>query len=108
MQTIETYNFKNKKALVRVDFNVPLDEKLNVTDDNRIKAAIPTLKKILNDGGSVIIMSHLGRPKNVPEDKFSLKHIVTSLSRLLGVEVKFSSDCVGAATKALSDALKPG
>ncbi len=108
MQTIETYNFKNKKALVRVDFNVPLDEQLNITDDTRIKAAIPTLKKILKDGGSVIIMSHLGRPKNIPEDKFSLKHIVPSLSKLLGVEVKFSNDCIGAATKVMSDALKPG
>lgn len=108
MQTIETYNFKNKKALVRVDFNVPLDAQLNITDDTRIKAAIPTLKKILDDGGSVIIMSHLGRPKNVPEDKFSLKHIVAPLSKLLGVEVKFADDCIGVATKAMSDALKPG
>ncbi len=108
METIDTYNFKNKKALVRVDFNVPLDDKFNVTDDTRIRAAIPTLKKILKDGGSLIIMSHLGRPKNIPENKFSLKHIVTPLSNLLGVNVKFSTDCIGAATKALIPALKPG
>jgi phosphoglycerate kinase len=108
MKTIDSYNFKNKRALVRVDFNVPLDDKFNVTDDTRIRAAIPTLKKILNDGGSLIIMSHLGRPKNVPEDKFSLKHIVAPLSKLLGVDVKFANDCIGAATKALTSALKPG
>jgi len=108
MNTINTYNFKNKKVLVRVDFNVPLDDKFNVTDDTRIRAAIPTLKKILSEGGSVIIMSHLGRPKNVPEDKFSLKHIVAPLSKLLGVDVKFSTDCIGAATKALTSAMKPG
>jgi len=108
MKTIDSYNFKNKKALVRVDFNVPLDAQFNVTDDTRIRAAIPTLKKILHDGGSLIIMSHLGRPKNLPEDKFSLKHIVAPLSKLLGVEVKFANDCIGAATKALASALKPG
>lgn len=108
MKTIDSYNFKNKKALVRVDFNVPLDDKFNVTDDTRIRAAIPTLKKILNGGGSLIIMSHLGRPKNLPEDKFSLRHIVAPLSNLLGVEVKFSKDCIGAATKAMTTALKPG
>ncbi|HTB32808.1 MAG TPA: phosphoglycerate kinase [Bacteroidia bacterium] len=108
MKTIDSYNFKNKKALVRVDFNVPLDENFNVSDDTRIRAAIPTLKKILNDGGSLIIMSHLGRPKNVPEDKFSLKHIVGPLSKLLGVEVKFSKDCIGTATKELCSSLKPG
>lgn len=108
MKTIDSYNFKNKKALVRVDFNVPLDAQFNVTDDTRIRAAIPTLKKILNNGGSLIIMSHLGRPKNLPEDKFSLKHIVASLSNLLGVDVKFSNDCIGAATKAIAAALKSG
>lgn len=108
MNTIDSYNFKNKKALVRVDFNVPLDDKFNITDDTRIRAAIPTLKKILNGGGSVIIMSHLGRPKNLPEDKFSLKHIVAPLSKLLGVDVKFSNDCIGSATKAMTSALKPG
>lgn len=108
MKTIDTYNFKNKKALIRVDFNVPLDENFNITDDTRIRAAIPTIKKILNDGGSVIIMSHLGRPKNVPEDKFSLKHIIPTLNKLLGVNVIFSPDCIGAATQAHCAALKPG
>ncbi len=108
MKTIDSYDFKNKKALVRVDFNVPLDENFNLTDDTRIRAAITTLKKILNGGGSVIIMSHLGRPKNLPEDKFSLRYIVTPLSKLLGVEVKFSKDCIGAATKEQCAALKPG
>ena len=108
MKTIDSYNFHNKKALIRVDFNVPLDDKFNITDDTRIRAAIPTLKKILNGGGSVIIMSHLGRPKNLPEDKFSLRHIVAPLSKLLGVDVKFSKDCIGAATKELCASLKPG
>jgi len=108
MKTIDSYDFHNKKALVRVDFNVPLDDKFNITDDTRIRAAIPTLKKILNGGGSVIIMSHLGRPKNLPEDKFSLRHIVAPLSKLLGVDVKFSKDCIGAATKELCSNLKPG
>src|SRR5579863_2857681 len=108
MSQFTDHSFANEKALVRVDFNVPLDDKFNITDDTRIRAAIPTLKKILDGGGSVIIMSHLGRPKNLPEDKFSLKHIVTPLSKLLGVDVKFSKDCIGAATKALTSALKPG
>lgn len=100
MQTMDSFNFANKKAFVRVDINVPLDEDFNITDDTRICAAIPTLKKILNDGGSVIIGSHLGRPKGAT-DKFSLKHVLPRLSELLGVEVKFSSDCIGeeAATK---------
>ena len=75
MQTIDNYNFKNKKALIRVDFNVPLNEKFEITDDTRMRAAVPTIKKVLAGGGSVILMSHLGRPKNGPEDKFSLKHI---------------------------------
>jgi phosphoglycerate kinase len=108
MKTIDSYDFHNKKALVRVDFNVPLDDKFNITDDTRIRAVIPTLKKILNGGGSVIIMSHLGRPKNLPEDKFSLRHIVAPLSKLLGLEVKFSKDCIGASTKELCASLKPG
>ena len=75
MQTIDNYNFKNKNALIRIDFNVPLNEKFEITDDTRMRAAIPTIKKVLAGGGSVILMSHLGRPKNGPEDKFSLKHI---------------------------------
>src|SRR5579872_3736108 len=99
MKTIDEYNFKNKKALVRVDFNVPLDERFNITDDTRIRAAIPTLKKILSEGGLLILMSHLGRPKNLPEEKFSLKHIITPLSSLLGLQVMFANDCIGANTK---------
>ncbi|MEM7297644.1 MAG: phosphoglycerate kinase [Bacteroidota bacterium] len=95
MKTIQDYSFKGKKALIRVDFNVPLNTDLQVTDETRINAAIPTLKKILNDGGSCILMSHLGRPKEGPENKFSLKHIIPNLSSKLGVGVKFADDCVG-------------
>ena len=99
--TIDQFNFAGKKAFVRVDFNVPLDENFNITDDTRMRAALPTLKKILADGGSVIIGSHLGRPKG-PADKFSLKHILKHLEELLGVEVQFANDCMGeeAAVKA--------
>ena len=108
MQTIDTYAFRGKKALIRVDFNVPLNEKLEITDDTRMRAAIPTIKKVLAGGGSVILMSHLGRPKNGPEDKFSLKHIQKHLEELTGVPVKFAEDCVGeVAEKAAAD-LKPG
>ena len=95
MKTIDQCNFKDKKALVRVDFNVPLDAEFNITDDKRMRAALPTITKILNDGGSVILMSHLGRPKNGPDDKFSLKHILGDLSRMLDLEVKFANDCIG-------------
>ena len=107
MQTMDSFNFAGKKAFVRVDFNVPLDENFNITDDTRIRAAMPTLKKILKDGGSVIIGSHLGRPKGAA-DKFSLKHIIGRVSELLGTDVQFASDCMGeeAAVKAAS--LKPG
>jgi phosphoglycerate kinase len=109
MQTIDQYNFKGKKAIVRVDFNVPLDKKtFEVTDDTRIRGALPTIKKILSDGGSAILMSHLGRPDGVPQDKFSLKHVIPALSKLLGMEVKFADDCVGASAVAMSAALKPG
>ena len=94
-QSIDTYDFSGKKALVRVDFNVPLNEKFEITDDTRIRAAVPTLKKILEKGGSVIIMSHLGRPKGVTE-KFSLKHILGRVQELLGVPVKFADDCMNA------------
>ena len=104
MQTIDNYNFKNKKALIRVDFNVPLNEKFEITDDTRMRAAVPTIKKVLTGGGSVILMSHLGRPKNGPEDKFSLKHIQKHLEELLGVPVKFADDCIGeSAVKAATD-----
>ncbi len=105
--TIDQFNFADKKAFVRVDFNVPLDENFNVTDDTRIRAALPTLKKILADGGSVIIGSHLGRPKG-PADKFSLKHILKHISELMGVEVQFANDCMGEEAVAKSAALKPG
>ena len=107
MQTIDQFNFTNKKAFVRVDFNVPLDGDFNITDDTRIRAALPTLKKILADGGSVIIGSHLGRPKGVT-DKFSLKHILAHVSKSIGVDVQFANDCIGAEAKEKSAALKPG
>jgi len=95
MKTIDQINFTAKKALVRVDFNVPLDKDYNITDDNRMTAALPTIRKILNDGGAVILMSHLGRPKGGPEDKYSLKHLVPHLSDLLGQLVEFADDCIG-------------
>lgn len=95
MKTIDDLNFSGKKALVRVDFNVPLDENFNITDDNRIQGAAPTIKKILADGGAVILMSHLGRPKEGPTDKYSLKHIVGHLSKVLSVDVQFANDCIG-------------
>ena len=104
-QFIDKYDFKGKKAIVRVDFNVPLNENFEITDDTRIRRAMPTLKKVLAEGGSVIIMSHLGRPKKV-DPKFSLKHIVAHVSECLGVPVQFADDCQKA--KAQADALKPG
>ena len=107
MQTIDTFNFAGKKAFVRVDFNVPLDENFTITDDTRIRAAAPTLKKILKDGGSVIIGSHLGRPKG-PTGKYSLKHILARVSELLGVDVQFANDCIGEETAAKAAALRPG
>ncbi len=108
MQTISNYNFKGKKALVRVDFNVPLNEKFEITDDTRMTAAVPTIKKIMKDGGSPIIMSHFGRPKNGPEDQSSMRHLVNHLSELLGVEVKLAPDCIGEEVKKMAAALKPG
>ena len=108
MKTVDDLNFKDKKALVRVDFNVPLDDDFNITDDNRIQGALPTIKKILKDGGSVILMSHLGRPKEGPTDKYSLKHIVKHLSEVLGVDVQFADDCIGEQAKEKAAALKPG
>lgn len=108
MKTIEDLNFSGKKALVRVDFNVPLDENFNITDDNRIKGAKPTIEKILKDGGAVILMSHLGRPKDGPTDKFSLKHIVQHLSAELGVGVQFADDCIGTEAKEKAANLKGG
>ncbi|MDR0612057.1 MAG: phosphoglycerate kinase [Dysgonamonadaceae bacterium] len=107
MQTIDKFNFSGQKAFVRVDFNVPLDEKFNITDDTRIRAAIPTLKKILSDGGNLIIASHLGRPSGVTE-KYSLKHILGHVSKLLGIPVEFADDCLGAEAVKKSAALKAG
>lgn len=107
MRTIDNFNFANEQVLIRVDFNVPLDDKLAITDDTRIRATIPTIKKILNDGGSVILMSHLGRPKDGPADKYSLKHVIPHLSKLLGVAVQFADDCIGENAKKLAAALKP-
>ena len=107
MKTVNDFNFKNKKAIIRVDFNVPLDENFNVTDATRIEAAKPTIDKILADGGSVILMSHLGRPKGA-EDKYSLKHILKTASSILGVPVQFAANCVGADAKAASDQLQAG
>ncbi len=95
MQTIDTFNFSGKKAIIRVDFNVPLNDQFEITDDTRIRAALPTIQKILKDGGAVVLMSHLGRPKAGPEDKFSLKHVVARLSELLEQDVKFVDDCIG-------------
>lgn len=109
MSKFSDYNFKGQKALIRVDFNVPLNEQLEITSDARMKAAVPTIKKILADGGKVILMSHLGRPKNGPEDKFSLRHLVNHLSHLLGgVTVHFANDCIGEQAYQLADALKEG
>ncbi|MDR0506414.1 MAG: phosphoglycerate kinase [Dysgonamonadaceae bacterium] len=107
MQTIDKFDFSGQKVFVRVDFNVPLDEKFNITDDTRIRAAIPTLKKILSDGGSIIIGSHLGRPKGI-DAKYSLKHILPRISELLGVEVSFADDCLGDEAFEKSAALQGG
>jgi len=108
MKTVDSYNFSGKRALIRVDFNVPLNDKFEITDDNRLKAALPTIKKILGDGGSVVLMSHLGRPKEGPEEKFSLKHVVPYLTDKLGVQVQFADDCIGPKADEKSAALKPG
>ncbi len=108
MKTVDTYNFNGKKAVVRVDFNVPLNDKFEVTDETRIKAAIPTIKKILKDGGSAILMSHLGRPKGGYEEKFSLKHVIPSLGKHLGMNIKFADDCLGDSARKLSAELKAG
>jgi phosphoglycerate kinase len=109
MADIHSYDFKGKRALIRVDFNVPLDkETLTITDDTRIRAALPTIKHILSAGGSVVLMSHLGRPKEGPEDKFSLKHIVKHTAELLQTEVKFANDCIGAEAFEMSANLQAG
>ncbi len=108
MQTIDNYNFSGKKALIRVDFNVPLNENFEIADDTRIRAALPTIKKVMEAGGSPVIMSHFGRPKSGPEDKFSMRHLVAHLSNLLGVDVKLAPDCVGEEVKIMTADLKPG
>ncbi len=109
MSTFSQYNFKGKKALIRVDFNVPLNDKFEISDDNRMRAAVPTIQKILKDGGSVILMSHLGRPKDGPTDKYSLKHLVKHLSDLLGgVKVLFADDCIGEQARSTVKTLQPG
>lgn len=107
MKTVDTFNFSGKKALVRVDFNVPLNDKHEITDDTRLKATIPTIHKILQDGGSVILMSHLGRPKGGFEEKFSLKHLLPYLTKTFNTEVKFAFDCIGKEAENLASSLKP-
>ncbi len=108
MHTIDHYSFANKRAIIRVDFNVPLNKDLEITDDTRIRAALPTIEKIIKDGGSVILMSHLGRPKSGPEDKYSLRHLLSPLSRLLKRDILFADDCIGVSALNLSEKLKPG
>lgn len=108
MKTIDNLNFNGLRAIIRVDFNVPLNDKFEVTDTNRIDAAIPTIKKILTDGGMVILMSHLGRPKTGPEDKFSLRHLLPVLDEKIGVEVKFAPDCIGDEAVKMAAEMKNG
>lgn len=108
MKTIDQINFSGKRALIRVDFNVPLDKSFRVTDDNRIRATIPTIKKILADGGSCVLMSHLGRPKEGPEEKYSLRHTISKTEELLGSKVLFGGDCIGAEAFSMSATLQPG
>ncbi|HLW41160.1 MAG TPA: phosphoglycerate kinase, partial [Flavobacterium sp.] len=108
MKTINDFNFSNKKAIIRVDFNVPLNERFEVTDDNRIVAAKPTIDKIVNEGGIAVLMSHLGRPKNGPEDQFSLKHIVPKVEEVLGRKVTFVNDSVGSEVEEIVANAQPG
>lgn len=108
MQRIDAYNFTGKKAIIRVDFNVPLNEKFEVTEDTRIREAIPTIKKVIEKGGIAILMSHLGRPKGGYEEKYSLKHILGKVSELLGKEVKFATDCIGEVAQKAVNELKAG
>ncbi len=108
MKTIDNISFKGKRALIRVDFNVPLNDQLTIIDDSRMRAAIPTIKKILDDGGAVILMSHLGRPKEGPEDRFSLRHLQQHLGKLLNTEIQFADDCIGESAKKMAASLKPG
>lgn len=108
MRTIDDFNFSGKRALIRVDFNVPLNDKFEVADNTRIKAALPTIQKVLKDGGRVVLMSHLGRPKNGPEEKFSLKHLIPSLKTLLGKQISFADNCISDEAKERSANLKSG
>ena len=108
MKTIDAISFAGKKALIRVDFNVPLDSNYHITDDNRMTAALPTMEKILKDGGAVILMSHLGRPKDGPTDKYSLRHLIPHLSDLLGQKVEFANDCIGEEAVTKAKALQKG
>ncbi|WP_205504315.1 phosphoglycerate kinase [Rufibacter psychrotolerans] len=108
MITVDQYDFRGKRALVRVDFNVPLNSDFVITDDTRIRAAVPTIKKILNDGGAVVLMSHLGRPKGGPDEKYSLKHLVNPLEQAFGVPVQFAPDCVSSEAVEMANNLKPG
>jgi phosphoglycerate kinase len=108
MKNIDKFDFSNKKVIIRVDFNVPLNDNFEITDDTRIRATIPTIKKVLESGGSVILMSHLGRPKNGPEYKFSLQHLIPELSKQLNVDVQFADDCIGEQAIEKANNLKPG
>ena len=108
MKTLDQLNFDQKRVLIRVDFNVPLNDKFEITDDKRVSAAVPTIKKILMDGGSVVLMSHLGRPKNGPEDKFSLKHLISVIQSKFGASVEFASDCIGEEALEKAKNLKSG
>ena len=108
MISIDNYDFKGKRAIIRVDFNVPVNEKGEVTDDTRIRAAIPTIKKVLEKGGSVILMSHLGRPKKNPDPKYSLEQIVPAVEKNLGTKVEFAGDCIGEKAAEMAKNLKPG
>jgi len=108
MLTMNSFHFAGKRAIIRVDFNVPLNSSFEITDDTRIRAAIPTIQKVLKDGGSVILMSHLGRPKEGPTDKYSLRHLIPDLNAKLGVDVKFAPDCIGEEAKTLATSLQAG
>jgi len=109
MSKFSDHNFKNEKALIRVDFNVPVDEQFNITDDTRMRASLPSIKKIISDGGSVILMSHFGRPKDGPEDRYSLKHLLKHLQELLGnTKILFASDCIGEDAEQKAKDLQPG
>jgi phosphoglycerate kinase len=108
MKTLSDFNFKGQRVIVRVDFNVPLDNDYNITDDSRIVAAVPTIKKIINDGGKAILMSHLGRPKTGPEEKFSLKHLINHTSKLMGTDVLFANDCIGEEAMKFSKEMNEG